>query len=152
MSAGGQQGQRAITLEEAIEQLSLLESQIKQLQTAAAELESRLAQLSAVEEAIMDVHDGAEDALVPLDTSGEVLVRASVKPLEQVIVHAGLDVFVELPRDKALAFLREERASVSRLLDAYRRELAKLTEHYVALRSAVEQALQAAQQQRGARG
>jgi len=137
--------QQTITLEEAIEQLTLLENQIKQLQTAAAELEARLLQLSSVEEAIMGIQGGVEDALVPLDSRGGVLVRASIKPLERVVVHAGLDIFVEVSREKALAFLREERASMSKLLDAYRRELAKLTQYYTALRSAVEQALQTEQ-------
>ncbi|ALL00514.1 hypothetical protein Pyrde_0464 [Pyrodictium delaneyi] len=135
--------QQTITLEEAIEQLTLLENQIKQLQTATAELESRLIQLSAVEEALMNIRNGAEDALVPLDSRGGVLVRASIKPLEKILVHVGLDLFVEVPHEKALKFIREERASTSKLLDAYQRELAKLTQYYAALRSAVEQSLQA---------
>ncbi|HIC99656.1 MAG TPA: hypothetical protein EYP08_08600, partial [Pyrodictiaceae archaeon] len=86
--------QQTITLEEAIEQLALLENQIKQLQTATAELESRLVQLSAVEEALMNIRNGVEDALVPLDARGGVLVRAFIKPLEKILVHVGLDLFV----------------------------------------------------------
>jgi len=105
---------------------------------------------------MQDLRGGSDDVLVPLDPRSLVLARAAVKPLERAIVHAGLNVFVELPFDKALEMVRDERSRLSRLLDAYRQELARLTQYYEALRAAVEQALAAAQAQQreagGARG
>ncbi len=147
---------QSITLEEALEQLQALEAQIKQLQAAAAEAETRLAQLMSLEEALASLRGGSEDALLPLDPVATVLVRGSIKPLDRVIVHAGLNVFVELPHEKAVEHVREQRAAVSKLLDTYNRELGKLTQYYTALRAAVERSLAAAEaaavQRQGGRG
>lgn len=137
--------QQGITLEEALEQLNLLEQQLKQLQAAVAELETRLAQLSALEDALTNLKNGSDDVLIPLDLRATVLARGTVKPLERVVVHAGTGIFVELPHEKALNVVREEKASVSKLLDAYTREIAKLSQYYEALRAAIEQAIGAAQ-------
>jgi prefoldin alpha subunit len=137
--------QQGITLEEAIEQLNLLEGQIKQLQAAAAELEARLLQLSSLESALADLREGSNDALIPLDPKLTVLARGTVKPLEKLIVHAGSNIFVEVGYEKAVDIVRREKAEVSKLLDAYRQELAKLTQYYTALRTAIEQTLAAAQ-------
>ncbi len=139
------QQQQGITLEEALEQLNLLEQQLKQLQAAVAELEARLAQLSALEDALTQLKEGSDDVLIPLDPRATVLARGSLKPLEKVVVHAGGGVFVELPHEKALSVVRDEKASVSKLLDAYTREMAKLSQYYEALRAAIEQAIGAAQ-------
>ncbi|ABM81420.1 prefoldin subunit alpha [Hyperthermus butylicus] len=143
MSQAGQSS-RTITLEEALEQLSLLESQLNQLQATIREIEVRIAQLTAVEDALASLAEGAEDALIPLDGRGTVLVPASIKKLERILVHAGLNVFVEVDREKALEYLRDEKAALSKLLDAYSREYARLAQYYSALRSAIESALQAA--------
>ncbi len=146
MSQG--QEQRAISLEEAIAQLSLLENQLKQLQELVAELSARITRLSTVEEALMSLEKGSDDSFIPLDATGTVFVKGLIKPIERVLLHAGLDVFIELDRGKALEVIREEKSATSKLLDNYNRDLAQLTQYYVALRSAVEQALQQAQQRR----
>jgi len=138
---------RSISIEEAIEQLRLIESQIKQLQSAATEAELRLAQLSSVESALSRLEKGSSDVLIPLDSNATVIVAGTVKPLDKVIVHAGLNVFVEVDLGRALNIVREERASVSKLLDTYSRELAKLTQYYNALQSAIQQALASSMQQ-----
>jgi len=140
------QERAAITLEEALEQLQLLESQLRQLQTTMTEIEVRITQLTAVEDAIVKLSEGQHEALVPLDGRGTVLVKASIGPVERLLVHAGLNIFVDLPRDKALEVIRDEKASLSKLLDGYRREYGRIAEYYTALRSAVEQALQQVQQ------
>jgi len=142
------QEQRAISLEEAIAQLSLLENQLKQLQELVAELSARITRLSTVEEALMSLEKGSDDSFIPLDATGTVFVKGLIKPIERVLLHAGLDVFIELDRGKALEVIREEKSATSKLLDNYNRDLAQLTQYYVALRSAVEQALQQAQQRR----
>ncbi len=142
---------QAITLEEALQQLQLLESQIKQYEGLIAEIEARMVQLSSLEDAMRDLRDGSNDVLVPLDPRSLVVARAAVKPLEKVIVHAGLNVFVELPFDKALDMVRDERSRLSKLADTYRSELAKMAQYYEALRAAVEQALAQAQAAREAR-
>ncbi len=142
------QEQKAITLEEAIAQLSLLENQLKQLQELVAELSARITRLSTVEDAILNLEKGSEDSFIPLDASGTVFVRGEIKPIERVLLHAGLDIFIELEKDKALEVIREEKSATSKLLDSYNRELAQLTQYYMALRSAVEQALQQAQQRK----
>jgi prefoldin alpha subunit len=134
--------QRQLSLDEAIAQLSVLEEQINRLQTALADVERRIAVLSTVEEALDRLREGSEEAFAQLDDSGQVFIPVSVKKIEQVLVHAGLDVYVLLPLDRALEHVRALRADLSRVVDAYRRELAALTQYYTALRSAVEQALQ----------
>lgn len=136
---------QSMTLEEALEQLQALEAQIKQLQAAAAEAETRLAQLMSLEEALARLSEGSGDALIPLDPVATVLVHGAIKPLERVVVHAGLNVFVELPHEKAVEYVREQRAAVSKLLDTYNRELGKLTQYYTALRTAVERSITAAE-------
>ncbi len=141
-----QQERQAITLEEALEQLQLLESQLRQLQTAMTELETRIAQLTAVEDAISALSAGQHEALVPLDGRGTVLLRATISQVERVMVHVGLNLFVDVPRDKALEYIRDEKALLSKLLDRYRQEYGRIAQYYTALRSAVEQALQQAQQ------
>lgn len=138
--------QQGITLEEAIEQLSLIENQLKQLQAAAAELEARLLQLSSLETALADLRSGSDDALIPLDPKATAIVRGAIKPLDKVIVHAGSNIFVEVGYDKAVEVVRREKAEVSKTLDAYKQEIAKLSQYYTALRAAVEQAISSAQQ------
>ena len=96
----------------------------------------------------MNLEKGSEDSFVPLDASGTVFVRGEIKPIERVLLHAGLDIFIELEKDKALEVIREEKSATSKLLDSYNRELAQLTQYYMTLRSAVEQALQQAQQRK----
>lgn len=140
------QEQKAISLEEALAQLSLLENQLKQLQELVAELSARITRLSAIEDAIMNLEKGSNDSFIPLDTAGTVFVKGSIKPIERVLLHAGLDVFIELDKNKALEVIREEKSATSKLLDSYNRDLTQLTQYYVALRSAVEQVLQQAQQ------
>ena len=150
MSSGGE-ARRGLSLQEAAEQLRVLEEQIAQLQAAIADIEARMAQLSSLEDALADLREGSEDTLVPLDPRATVLVRAKVLPVEKAVIHAGLNIFVEVPREKALEVVREERASLSKLAEAYRGELAKLSEYYSALRAAVEQALQQAVARAGGR-
>jgi prefoldin alpha subunit len=139
-----QQEQQAITLEEALEQLQLLENQLRQLQTIMGELEARIVQLTSVEDAIATLATGEHETLVPLDSRGSVFVRAQVKSVERLLVHVGLNLFVDVPREKALEYIREEKALLSKMLDNYRQEYGKLAQYYAALRSAVEQALQQA--------
>ncbi len=134
--------QRVMSLDEALAQLSLLEDQINRLQAALADVERRMAVLSTVEEALERLREGSEDAYVQLDDSGQVFIPASVKRIETVLVHAGLDVYVMLPLERALEHVRALRADLSKVVDAYRRDLATLTQYYNALRAAVEQALQ----------
>jgi prefoldin alpha subunit len=144
LSSRGGETQQGITLEEALQQLSLLENQLKQLQAAAAELEARLVQLGSLEEALADLRGGSSDVLVPLDARATVIARGEIRPLEKLIIHAGMNVFVEVGYDKAVEFVRREKAEVSKLLDAYNREIAKLSQYYAALRAAIEQSLSAA--------
>ncbi len=144
MSSGGQQ--QGMTLEEALQQLSLLEEQLKQLQAAAAELEARLIQLSSLEEALADLKEGSDDVLIPLDARATVIARGTVRPMDKLIVHAGKNIFVEVGYDKAVEFVRREKAEVSKLLNAYNSEIAKLSQYYTALRAAIEQSLAPRQQ------
>ena len=141
----------AITLEEALERLQLLETQINQLQATIADIESRMNRLSSVEDALMNLKDGSNDVLVPLEPTATVIVRGEIKPLDKVIIHAGLNVFIEVNREKALEILREERANLSKLLNVYNQELSKIVQYYNALKAAVEQSLATAQQQQGTR-
>lgn len=141
------QQETAITLEEAIERLRLLEAQINQLQTVIVDIESRINRLSSLESALTNLKDGSKDVLIPLEPTATVLVRGAIEPLDRVIIHAGLNVFIEVTREKALEVLREERASLSKLLNTYTQELGKIAQYYNALRAAVEQALEAAAQQ-----
>jgi len=144
LSSGGQQ--QGMTLEEALQQLSLLEEQLKQLQAAAAELEARLIQLSSLEEALADLKEGSDDVLIPLDARATVIARGTVRPMDKLIVHAGKNIFVEVGYDKAVEFVRREKAEVSKLLNAYNSEIAKLSQYYTALRAAIEQSLAPRQQ------
>jgi prefoldin alpha subunit len=141
----------AITLEEALERLQLLETQINQLQATIADIESRMNRLSSVEDALMNLKDGSNDVLVPLEPTATVIVRGEIKPLDKVIIHAGLNVFIEVNREKALEILREERANLSKLLNVYNQELSKIVQYYNALKAAVEESLATAQQQQGTR-
>jgi prefoldin alpha subunit len=140
------QERQAITLEEALEQLQLLEGQLRQLQSVMGELETRIAQLTSVEDAIATLATGEHEALVPLDGRGSVLIKVTVKNVDRLLVHVGLNLFVDVPREKALEYIRDEKALLSKMLDRYRQEYGRLAQYYAALRSAVEQALQAAQQ------
>ncbi len=137
----------AITLEEALERLQLLETQINQLQATISDIESRMNRLSSVEDALINLKDGSSDVLVPLEPTATVIVRGEIKPLDKVIIHAGLNVFIEVNRERALEILREERANLSKLLNVYNQELSKIVQYYNALKAAVEQSLATAQQQ-----
>ncbi len=137
----------AITLEEALERLQLLETQINQLQATISDIESRMNRLSSVEDALINLKDGSSDVLVPLEPTATVIVRGEIKPLDKVIIHAGLNVFIEVNRERALEILREERANLSKLLNVYNQELSKIVQYYNALKAAVEQSLATVQQQ-----
>lgn len=138
--------QRVMTLDEALAQLSALEDQINRVQTALSDVERRINVLSLVEDALSTLREGSKDAYVQIDDAGQVFIPVEVKKIDSVIIHAGLDVYVQLPVDKAIEHVRNLRADLSKVADAYRRELAALTQYYLALRSAVEQALQQARQ------
>lgn len=145
------QQEAAITLGEALERLQLLEAQINQLQATIADIESRMNRLSSVEDALMNLKDGSNDVLVPLEPTATVIVKGEIKPLDKVIIHVGLNVFIEVSREKALEVLREERANLSKLLNVYNQELSKIVQYYNALKAAVEHSLATAQQQQGTR-
>ncbi len=134
--------QRALTLDEALAQLSVLEDQINRLQAALSDVERRITVLSTVEDALARLREGSEDAYVQLDDEGRVFIPVHVLRLEKVLLHVGLDVFVVMDVDKAIEHIRALRADLSKVADTYRRELTGLTQYYLALRSAVEQALQ----------
>lgn len=136
-----------LSVQDVIGQLAALEEHISRLQATLNELETRMAVLDAAEKALYTIEDGAE-ILTPLDGVGDVYVRAKILESEKVIYHVGLDVYMELSRDKVVELIREERATVARIADVYRRELAQASQYYAALRAAVEQALSQARQQR----
>jgi len=136
-----------LSVQDVIGQLAVLEEHISRLQAALNELETRMAVLDAAEKALYTIEDDAE-ILTPLDGVGDVYVRAKIIESEKIIYHVGLDVYMELSRDKVVELIREERANVARIADVYRRELAQASQYYAALRAAVEQAVSRARQQR----
>jgi len=138
-----EEGKEVITLDEAMQQLNLLEEQIKKLQNIVADLETRITRMSSIESILVELKEGSDNVLIPLDQAFSVVVKGSIKPIERAIVHVGLNIFVEVDREKAIEIIRKERMSASKLLEMYSRELSKVTQYYSALRSAVEQALTA---------
>ncbi len=138
-----QERKEVITLDEAMQQLSLLEEQIKKLQSIVVDLETRITRMSSIETVLAELKEGSNDVLIPLDQAFSVVVKGSIKPIERAIVHIGLNIFIEVDREKAIEIIRRERTSASRLLEMYSKELTSITQYYSALRSAVEQALTA---------
>ncbi|MET1102338.1 MAG: prefoldin subunit alpha [Pyrodictiaceae archaeon] len=136
-----------MTLDEAIAQLSLLEEQIGRLREVLTTTELRISSLTILEDALQNLREGSEDSLIPLDTSGIVYAPAAIKKLDRVIVHAGLDVYVEVSTNKALEIIRGLRTEYSKIAEFYRQELQKLVQYYEGLRAAVEQALARARAQ-----
>ena len=142
------QDARQLSIQSVIGQLAALEDYISRLQAALNELETRIAVLDAAEKALYTIENDAE-ILTPLDGVGGVYVRAKILESKKVIYHVGLDIYIELPRDKVVELIREERASIARVADMYRRELAQASQYYATLRAAVEQAMSQTQQRQG---
>ncbi|HIQ55482.1 MAG TPA: prefoldin subunit alpha [Pyrodictium sp.] len=136
-----------LSVQDVIGQLAALEEYISRLQSTLNELETRIAVLDAAEKALYTIESDVE-ILTPLDGVGNVYARAKILESKKIIYHVGLDIYMELPRDKVVELIREERANVARIADMYRRELAQASHYYATLRAAVEQAVSRAQQQR----
>ncbi|HIP65367.1 MAG TPA: prefoldin subunit alpha [Pyrodictium sp.] len=142
------QDARQVSIQNVLGQLAALEDYISRLQAALNELETRIAVLDAAEKALYTIENNAE-ILTPLDGVGDVYARAKILESGKVIYHVGLDIYIELPRDKVVELIREERASIARIADMYRRELAQASQYYASLRAVVEQAVSRAQQRQG---
>ena len=136
-----------LPMQDVIGQLAALEEYISRLQAALNELETRMAVLDAAEKALYTIEDGVE-ILTPLDGVGNIYACAKIVESKKIIYHVGLDIYMELPRDKVVELIREERANVARIADMYRRELAQASQYYAVLRAAVEQAVSRARHQR----
>jgi len=136
-----------LSVQDIIGQLAALEEYISRLQSTLNELETRIAVLDAAEKALYTIESDVE-ILTPLDGVGNVYARAKILESKKIIYHVGLDIYMELPRDKVVELIREERANVARIADMYRRELTQASHYYATLRAAVEQAMSRAQQQR----
>ncbi len=146
MSATRQQG---IDVNQLLQQLAALEEYIKALQASIERVNASLQVLYAGEKALEELRNGDVDAFVDADGGGVIYVHAKIPGGEntRVVVHAGLDVFIEVPIQKALEIVRDRQAELAKLLDRYRRELASAVATYQQLRSVLEQALRAAQSQ-----
>ena len=141
--SGAQQPTVRVDLNTLVQQLRALEEYIAALQSTIDGLNATLNVLTAGERALEQLRDGGVDALVDLDGGGVVYGKARIEGGgdARVLVHAGLDVFVELPIDKALKVIRERQADVSRVLDRHRRELMEAVATYQQLRGLLEQVL-----------
>ena len=145
--SGRQQPTVRVDLNTLVQQLRALEEYIAALQSTIDGLNTTLNVLYAGEKALEQLRDGSVDALVDLDGGGVVYGKARIEGggNARVLVHAGLDVFVELPIDRALKVIRERQADVSRVLDRYRRELMEAVSTYQQLRGLLEQVLRSRQ-------
>ena len=130
-----------------LQQLRALEDYIAALQATLDRLNATLTVLYAGEKALEQLREGSVEALVDLDGGGVVYGKARIEGGgdAKVLVHAGLDVFVELPIDKALRVIREKQADVSKAVDQYRRELMQALAAYQQLRGVLEQAIRGQQ-------
>ncbi len=93
---------RAITLDQALVLLSLMESEIEYLRKALSDIEARMSNLSSLKESLEEIRNGADDALIPVDAMSVALVKASIKPVERVVVSIGLGYFAELEYKRAI--------------------------------------------------
>ncbi|AEM38852.1 prefoldin, alpha subunit [Pyrolobus fumarii 1A] len=134
-----------------LQQLSALEEYIAALQTSIERINASLQVLYAGEKALEELRNGDVEALVDLDGGGVVYGFARINGGEKskVLIHAGLDVFVEVPIDKALEIIRQRQAETAKTLDAYRRELMNALGAYQQLRAMLEQAIRPAARQQG---
>ena len=129
-----------------LQQLRSLEEYIASLQAAIDRVNSTLSILYAGERALEELRSGSVEALVDLDGGGVVYGKARIEGGDtKVVIHAGLDVYVEVPIEKALRIIRERQAEASKVLDAYRRELVNAVATYQQLRGILEQAIRGAQ-------
>ncbi len=147
MSQGQSQQQRiAIDVNALLQQLRALEEYIAALQATIDRVNAALNVLYAGEKALEELRNGDVDALVDLDGGGVVYGKARISGGSgaKVVVHLGLDVYAEMPVEKAIRVIREKQAETSKTLDAYRRELLNAVNTYQQLRAALEQALRAA--------
>ena len=134
---------QGMSLQEALAQLAALEDYMGRLQTLITALEQRIARLTETEDAIQMLDENTE-IMASVDGAGEVYFKAKPVNPDKLLIHLGLDLYAELPREKALDLIRDERAKTARLLDNYRRELMSVAQYYQNLRAAVEQAVEAA--------
>jgi len=141
--------QQAVNVNQLLQQLAVLEEYIRALQAAIDRLNTSLQVLYAGEKALEELRNGDAEALVDIDGGGVVYGFARIAGGEnaKVLVHAGLDVFIEVPIQKALEIVRGRQAEIAKVLDRYRRELANAVATYQQLRGVLEQALRAAQGQ-----
>ena len=143
----GQQQTVQLDVNAVLQQLRALEDYIAALQATLDRLNATLTVLYAGEKALEQLREGSVEALVDLDGGGVVYGKARIEGGSdaKVLVHAGLDVFVELPIDKALRVIREKQADVSKAVDQYRRELMQALAAYQQLRGVLEQAIRGQQ-------
>jgi len=121
-------GERMPSPEEIATQIQIIRDQIAELQSFAAQIESRLRSVQAAKESIEALEDveGGGETLFPADPDLNVLVKA--KPLEKgrAVVLLGLNIYAALDKAKALEILSKKEAALKKSLESIKAEIEKL--------------------------
>jgi len=137
----------AIPLESLIAELSEVRKYIDALQAQINQLTVELNEIGNSRNFISEIKSGAREIIVPTDRRGYVLTKARLEFTDKVIVHVGLDYYVEVPLEKAMDVLVNIEKDLRDTINTLQRELNNATIYYQQLQSIVNKALEQARTQ-----
>ena len=137
----------AVPLETLIAELGEVKKYIDLLQAQINQLTVELNEINNSRNFISEIKEGVKDVIVPTDRRGYVLTKARLEVSDHVIVHIGLDYYVELPLEKAMNILVSIEKDIKETINALQRELSNAATYYQQLQAIVSKALEQARTQ-----
>ena len=142
---------QAISLSEAVTILSILEQELEALQQGLNDVNTRIANLVSLKNSLAALREGSEDSLAIVDGMGVAMIRARIPPVEKVLVHIGLDIYMETGYEKALKLIDEMHSRLVEMRESLSNRYRELLAQYSELRNLVDKAVAEASRRQAAR-
>ncbi len=147
-----QQQQATVDPTAVLQQLASMERYLNNLQKLIESVGNSLADARVARQALERLKQGPEgEVLVATDRTGNVLLKSRLSP-EDPIVHLGLDVYAQIPLEKALEILSRREKAVEAQLNQLQKELADKAKEFQRLQQLAAALSQQAQQAQQAQG
>lgn len=128
------------------QQLASLERYLNDLQRLVESVGNTLVDTRVAKQALQKMKEYEQkELLVSTDRTGSVLLKTILKN-EDPIVHLGLNVYVQMPVDKAVELLEKREKAIESQLESLQKELADKAREYERLQQLVAVLSQQAQQ------
>ncbi len=131
---------------------AILLAQAQELQRYIAGIQSAIAELEGVRintekaiETIKAVSEAEGEVLAPADPLGTAYYWTRPSEKDKYLVHLGLDIYVAVPKEKAVELLEKRLTAVMKDMGILRRRLEEATAQYNAIQEVLQRIMQQAQ-------